>query len=131
MRRTAGEFTRDTDPPPRCIAGTAADRTLIFFSRVTRRAPRYPLITAPCLFSSQATDSPLRSLRMLARRFAALGLTACLVVPALAADPDLSGYRTIDKAVVAAPGRFKGAEITSAPAFLGLSLAADAKARLI
>ncbi|WP_010037435.1 M6 family metalloprotease domain-containing protein [Gemmata obscuriglobus] len=67
---------------------------------------------------------------MLALRFAALGLAALLAAPILAADPDLTGYRTLEKAVVAPPGRFKAAEAGADPAFLGLSLAADAKGRL-
>ena len=62
-----------------------------------------------------------------AHRFAALVLGCWLVVPVIAADADLTGYKTIDKAVVAPAGQFKGApELRTDPAFLGVALSADA-----
>ena len=67
---------------------------------------------------------------LLAHRFAALGLAAALVTPILAADPDLAGYKALNEAVVAPPGRFKAAEAGSDPAFLGLSLRSNDKGRL-
>jgi M6 family metalloprotease-like protein len=66
-----------------------------------------------------------------AHRFAALVFGCSLVVPVIAADADLEGYKTIDKALVAPAGQFKGAaELRPDPAFLGVSLAADPSGKL-
>ena len=55
-----------------------------------------------------------------AHRFAALVFGCSLVVPVLAADADLTGYKTLDKAVVAPAGQFKAApELRPDPAYLG------------
>ena len=66
----------------------------------------------------------------IAFRLAALGLVTSLAAPLLAADPDLTGFQPLDKAIVAPPGRFKAAETTTDPAFLGLAFETDDKGRL-
>jgi M6 family metalloprotease-like protein len=61
---------------------------------------------------------------------AALTLAACWAGLSVSAEPDLAGYRTLDKAITATPGQFRKTESRSDPAFLGLTLTADAEGRL-
>ena len=66
-----------------------------------------------------------------AHRFATLVFAVGLGVPVVAADADLTGYKPLDKATIAPVTRFKGGpEARTEPAFLGVSLSADAKGQL-
>jgi M6 family metalloprotease-like protein len=66
-------------------------------------------------------------MRLPSRLLAAFALGASCTGVAVAVDPDLTGYRTLDKAVTATPGKFQSADARSDVAYLGVAFATVAK----
>src|SRR5262245_2454720 len=89
---------------------------------VASPGPRRRYCCAPRLLARGVLPVPRMSLLCLA-------LLSILGGTLFAADPDLSEYRTVDKALTARTAR-AGVAVAPQPGFLGVHVAADARGRL-